>query len=162
MKQVIKTYGTTLLTMVIMTVILGCFALVLYGNGTTTGGLQALAKESLLEEGNLPQSGEAFSRYRQDKNPVIFFQEDYEMYTGGYVPVSNCFSAVSHTGDPLLVEVTYVRNIHEESVPMYERNGKQCFRFDMRGVYQVYVQAKDADGNVSKAMVKIPVNKRER
>ena len=58
-----------------------------------------------------------------------------------------------------MVEVTYIRNIHEEGVDTYWIEEEEYFYFDSPGVYQVFVRAVDTKGRESSVMVKVPVNK---
>ena len=73
--------------------------------------------------------------------------------------MKNCFTARSHEGEPLEVEISYILNIHEEPEEIRYQDGEACFYFELHGVYKVFVQATDQENNRTFAMVKMPVNK---
>ncbi|MBO5656756.1 MAG: hypothetical protein J6R94_01060, partial [Agathobacter sp.] len=95
----------------------------------------------------------------KDEDPIIVICEDYEVLSQSYVAVRDCFKAIDQEGELLLVQVNYIRNIHEESVNTHWREGVEYFYFDDPGVYQVFVRAVDSKGRESCVMVKVPVNK---
>ena len=117
----------------------------------------AATLEQWLGRGNY--TGAAFLSETKEENPVILFCEDYEILSQSYVAVSNCFKATDQEGEAIMVEVTYIRNIHEEGVDTYWIEEEEYFYFDSPGVYQVFVRAVDTKGRESSVMVKVPVNK---
>jgi hypothetical protein len=158
-KKIIATYGATIIAISIMSVILICMVGVLLGKNGNENALAFLANESLQGTSAPQETEDAFLQYKERKMPEIIYIEDYEVTSKEYVPVRNCFTAKSHEGETLAVEVSYILNIHEEPEEIQYVNGDPCFYFELHGVYQVFVQATDQNNCTTYAMVKMPVNK---
>ena len=151
MKQIVRTYGGTVITLLITGSVMG-FLLSLLLSNSPIGTLYG----RWLSCGNY--TGTAILSETKDEDPVILFCEDYEVLSQSYVAVKDCFTATSQGGESLVVEVTYIRNIHEEGVATHWMEGEEYFFFDSPGVYQVFVRAVDDRGKESRVMVKVPVN----
>lgn len=157
MKEMVKTYGGAVVALLVMGGVIGAIVYLILGGSLGQPMSQWLSKGTSGEK--FSYTGEALEEKTKEINPVIIFHEDYEVISQEYVPVDKCFSATDAKGTPLNITVTYIRNIHEEEVPVIEIAGKQHFYFDWHGVYQVFVKAVDGNGNESCVMVKVPVNK---
>lgn len=159
MKKIIATYGATVVAILVMSVVFICMVGIVFGKTGSENAIAFLANESIQGTSTLGETENAFSEYKERKKPEIIFIEDYEVTSGEYIPVENCFTARSYEGETLAVEVSYILNIHEEPEEIQYVNGKACFYFELHGVYQVFVQATDQNNYTTYAMVKMPVNK---
>lgn len=161
MKQVLENYGGIVVAIAVLGGILLFFGGLVYGSGSAGSAIGILANESIDRSEFYQSEGVAFLQYKERKLPEICFMEDYEIKTGIYIPVEACFQAKSHEGEELPVEVTNIISIQEESLGTVLHDGKQCFYFEVPGVYQVFVKATDKENKTAYAMVKVPVNKGE-
>ena len=159
MKKIIGTYGVAVIAMLVMSGVFICIMAVFFGGEGKGSAIAFLANESISGTSSTQESGNAFMQYRERKAPEIIYLEDYEVRSGEYVPVKNCFTARNLEGDPLTVEISYILNIHEEPEEIQYIDGEACFYFELHGVYKVFVQATDQKNNTTYAMVKLPVNK---
>ena len=159
MRKIIATYGGALIAILIMSVLSICVISLIFGKRGEHNAIGILAEESMGASSDFYVTGDAFLEYKERRNPEIIYNEDTEVLSKEYVPVRNCFTAKDQNGDPLLVEVSYILNIHEEPEEIYYIDGEACFYFELHGVYKVFVQATDQDNNTTYAMVKMPVNK---
>ena len=160
MKQVLETYGGTVMAIIVLSGILLIFGIFFRGN-TMTGGnaAGALANISLEKSEYRESKGTAFLHYENRRLPKIVFMNDVEIKTGVYIPVDMCFQAISHEGELLPVKVRDIKNLQEESLSVYMMEGKENFYFEVPGVYHVFVEATDKENRSCYSMVKIPVNK---
>lgn len=159
MKKIIGSYGAAIIAISVMSAVVICIMVVLFGGDGKGNAIAFLAKESISGASATQKTGDAFLQYRERKKPEIIYIEDYEVRSGEYVPVKNCFTARNHEGEPLTVEISYILNIHEEPEEIQYKDGEACFYFELHGVYKVFVQATDQENNTTFAMVKLPVNK---
>lgn len=157
MKEMVKTYGGTVVALFVMGGVMGAILSLILSGGLGQPMSLWLSKGTATNE--FSYTGDALVEKTKEAHPEIVYHEDYEVFSQKYIPVDKCFSATDAKGKPLEITVTYIRNIHEEEVPVTEIAGKQYFYFDWHGVYQVFVKAIDANGNESSIMVKVPVNK---
>ena len=89
MKKIIATYGTTIIAISIMSVILICMVGVLLGKNGNENALAFLANESLQGTSAPQETEDAFLQYKERKMPEIIYIEDYEVTSKEYVPVRN-------------------------------------------------------------------------
>lgn len=163
MRQVMETYGGTVIAIIVMGAILIFMGTYTYGNASISeNAVGFLANESIGRITDHQSEGAAFLQYKERKIPKITFVEDYEIRTGEYIPIEYCFVAKSHEGESVPVEVIKIIDVQEKELSVYEHNVKSCFYFELPGVYQVYVKATDKENKTAYAMVKVPVNRGKR
>lgn len=158
MKQVFENYGAAVIAMIVMGGVFLIWGLFFRGNTIAKGNVIGVLANESLDNSSL-EDREAFLEYQIRRLPEIRFCDETELQTGVYIPVETCFLATSHEGESLPIKVTDIKNMQEESLSTHFYEGKECFYFEVSGIYHVFVETQDMQKRKSYAMVKLPVNR---
>jgi len=160
MKAVMEHYGGMIIAVITGAALLLFLASVSYGGERgITGVMGYLAYETLEKVSSQSPAENAFLAYKQRVEPVIYYDEAYELTTGVYIPVENCFQALNQEGENIPVEMVKIEHTDGTEVFTQEHQGRRCFYFEIPGIYKVYVRATDSKNCNSMIMVKVPVNR---
>ncbi|MBR4026467.1 MAG: hypothetical protein IKJ01_02760 [Lachnospiraceae bacterium] len=156
MKLIIEHYGQAIITLWIFSGILSFFFYFSYGNKQ---GMESIignmVEETIHMDTLLTETGDTFFTYRNKPLPDILLKDAYALKAGQYIKVSDCFLATDYHGNTISVQVTNIYDNVKQAVSTVIKNGTEYFYFELSGIYDVYVNATDAENKTQIAYVKL-------
>ncbi|WP_455721912.1 hypothetical protein [Agathobacter sp.] len=150
MKEIMQTYGSMIVAVIICIMLLSCFPAV-----------KSRMSEAFVHEDVLSGTGEngSYDSYRSQKLPVIAMKDSF-VETGMRLNVSDMFEVTSDAGNLSQLQIYAVYDADGQEHSAYIGQAGQEIEFPCAGIYTMYVKILCKNGMEDHAKVNIPVNQK--